>query len=29
MRLVDPEHTIALWSEFDRGGALAAMEMPE
>jgi hypothetical protein len=28
-RLIDPERTIALWSEFDRGGALAAMEMPE
>jgi epoxide hydrolase len=28
-RLVDPEHKLAHWSEFDRGGHFAAMEAPD
>ena len=28
-RLIDPEHKIAHWSEFDRGGHFAAMETPD
>jgi epoxide hydrolase len=28
-RLVDPEHRIAHWSQFDRGGHFAAMEAPD
>ena len=28
-RLLDPEHTIAHWSEFERGGHFPAMEAPE
>jgi hypothetical protein len=27
-RLVDPEHKIAHWSEFDHGGHIPAMEAP-
>lgn len=28
-RLVEREHTIVHWSEFDRGGHFAAMEQPD
>jgi len=28
-RLIDPEHKIAHWSDFDRGGHFAAMETPD
>ncbi len=28
-RLMDPEHQIECWSQFDRGGHLAAMEVPD
>jgi pimeloyl-ACP methyl ester carboxylesterase len=28
-RLIDPEHKIAHWSEFERGGHFPAMEVPE
>jgi hypothetical protein len=28
-RLIDPDHTIAHWSEFDRGRHFAAMEDPD
>jgi len=28
-RLLDPDHTIAHWSEFERGGHFPAMETPE
>jgi epoxide hydrolase len=27
-RLLDPEHRIEHWSEFERGGHFAAMEAP-
>jgi epoxide hydrolase len=27
--LFDPEHKIAHWTEFDRGGHFPAMEVPE
>jgi hypothetical protein len=26
--VIDPEHKIAHWSEFDRGGHFPAMEVP-
>jgi hypothetical protein len=28
-RVLDPEHTLAHWSEFDRGGHFSAMEAPD
>jgi hypothetical protein len=28
-RVMDPQRTMAHWSEFDRGGHFAAMEAPE
>jgi hypothetical protein len=28
-RLLDPEHKIAHWSEFERGGHFPAMEVPD
>ena len=28
-RLVEREHTVVHWSEFDRGGHFAAMETPD
>jgi hypothetical protein len=28
-RLMDPEHRVAHWSEFDRGGHFPAMEVPD
>ena len=28
-RLIDPEHTIEHWSEFERGGHFPAMEVPD
>jgi hypothetical protein len=27
--MMDPQHEIAHWSEFDRGGHFAAMEEPD
>jgi hypothetical protein len=28
-RVLDPEHKVQHWSEFDRGGHFAAMEVPD
>ena len=28
-RLLDPEHQVEHWSEFERGGHFAALEVPE
>ena len=28
-RLIDPEHKVGHWSEFERGGHFPAMEVPD